>query len=170
MESFSPLPSGEDGIDPMGLATGGGDLLLAMMFEDQGLSIQSEKMHEGCGEIVGGHHVFYCTMTKLVGGSVHHPRPDPASCQPDAEALSIVIPPILLGRSMILCHRQATDFATPVDDGLLQQASLVQVFHQSGGWTIGFSADRRQGGAQGAVVVPGLTCMEQLHKPDASFH
>jgi len=71
---------------------------------------------------------------------------------------------------MILCHWQATDLATPMDDGLFQQAALVQVFHQSGGWTIGFSADRRQSGTQGAVIVPGLSCMEQLHKLDASFH
>jgi hypothetical protein len=92
-----PIASSENCIDPLSLATGGSDLFLAVVFEDQGLGIQSEQMHQRRSEIVGGHDIFHRAMTKLVSGSVHHSRPDSATSQPDAEALSIVIPTILLG-------------------------------------------------------------------------
>ncbi len=87
----------DDFFDHAGGTFVGDDLLLAALDVNQILMVQPKLMQQRSLEIIGSDHIFNGAVAKLVGVSECHAATYPATGEPEAEALAIVITTGLLG-------------------------------------------------------------------------
>src|SRR5207244_12102108 len=106
---------------------------------------------------------------KLVGLAIGHTALDPATREPTAEPLAVVIASGLLGGAVVLGHGQPADFATPMDDGCVEQTARLEVLHQRSGRLLGLAAARYEVALDALVVVPDLAVDEELHATDTAL-
>src|SRR3546814_9357516 len=96
----------------------------------QFLVIQSQLMEDGRMEVVHMHGVLDNIITEFVRFAVDDTRLNTASCHPHAKAARVVIPSVIVmgqGTLAIVCP---SEFATPDDQCLIKQATLLQVSDQ----------------------------------------
>src|SRR5439155_20001188 len=80
----------------------------------------------GCMQVGGAASVQRRPVAEVVRGTVYLPALDPAARQPDAEAVGVMIAPVLA-----LGARRPAEFAAPEDERRFQQAALPQIRQQA---------------------------------------
>src|SRR5687767_15284967 len=87
---------------------------------------------------------------ELVSLAVAVPGLDAAAGQPEAEAAVVMVAAVIAA----LDHRRAAEFASPDDDGVLQEAPLLEIHNEGGAGLVGVEGVLLHAGRQVAVLVP----------------
>ena len=132
-------------------------LALPVLMVGQARVVEAEEMHQRGVVIVRAHRIDDRLVTELVRPAVGHAALEPAAGHPTGEALAVVVAAGLLGRAVVLGHRQAPNLAAPMDDGRVEQAARLEVLDQGGGGLVGLAAAGGEVGLEALVVVPDLS-------------
>ena len=90
------------------------------------LVIDSEKMKQGCLEVVNVDPVFGNVEANIIAGAVGHTGFDPAACHPDGEGVwMMVTTPFFSVVITSLQERGAPELASPNDESVFEQAALL---------------------------------------------
>ena len=90
--------------------------------------VDAEKMQH-CGvQIMHLYGIGRNVIGKIIRRAPGHPGLDSATSQPDRETSRMMVPAIVAARQSSLTIRSASEFSTPDDQRLVQQATLLQVF------------------------------------------
>src|SRR5262245_1874608 len=110
--------------------------------------------------------VFYHMKPKLVGFAETDARPNPAAGEPHSERLRMMIATQFAASvGIALDHWRPSEFTTPNDESVLQQAALVEILDQGGAGPIGLAGLFLHAVMNFTVMVPAF--MEELHKAHA---
>ena len=104
------------------------------------------------------------TEPELVALANRNARFNTTAGQPHCKGIRVMIASIIAS----LDHGRATKLATPDDQSVIQQTSLLQILDERGTWLVRVTAILFQILDQITVLVPGL--MKQLHVAHTIFH
>ena len=132
--SLALLPKAVEAWTPMGSAGFGDEAFVGVAFvevyalgaafvhvDDFGV-IEAEEAEDGCVDVVDVHLVFRRIKAEVVGGADGLATFDSASGHPHGEASGVVVPSIAF-----FAHRGTAEFATPDDEGFVEEAALFEV-------------------------------------------
>ena len=117
----------------------------------EALVVEAEGVEEGGVEVVHVDRVFHGAVTEVVGGAVGESTPDAAAGHPDGENVRVVVTAIV-----VFGHRGAAELATPEDEGVVEEAALVEVLEEPGDGFVDFGALVAGAFNDLLVVVPGV--------------
>ena len=120
--------------------------------------------------IIRAHGIHHRLVAELIRLAVCHPALEAAACDPAREALAVVIAARLLGRAVILRHRQTPDLAAPVNDGRVEQTARLQILHQRRRRLIRLATAVGEVALDILVRVPDLAVDKELHETNAALH
>src|SRR5438105_1079127 len=98
-------------------------------------------------------------VAKIVGGAVRLTALDPAPCQPDAEAVGMMVAPVA-----ILTTGCSAELPSPEEERRIQQPAPLEISQQTVNREIGLLATVPRHGSVVGMRVPGLAGHENLHK------
>lgn len=101
--------------------------------------------------------VLHDVETKIVSFTESNSRFETATCHPHCKRLRMMIAAKFAPSvGITLDHRSAAKFATPNDERIIQESTLLQVFDESRAALIGFSSLLCHAFVNFAVVVPAF--------------
>lgn len=92
--------------------------------------IDPHAMQQGRIEIVDMNGVFCDVVTEVVGGAVLYAAPYTSPSHPHGKAFGVVIAAVVLSRQSPLAVNSTAELATPHDEGLIEQSSLLEIANQ----------------------------------------
>ena len=101
-------------------------------------------------QITHVHRVLHGIEAEIIRFAVSDAAFDAAAGHPHAEGVGVVIAPI----GAALDHRSSSEFATPNDEGVVKQASLLEVFDQCRTGLFRVGAVLLQAADQSTVLIP----------------
>ena len=119
--------------------------------------IDAKLLEDGGLDVMDVHASFSMNVSFLNACSSH----------PERERFSVMIASIGIGFRISLAVNGAAEFAAPNNQGVVEQASTLQVHDQSRAGLIRVPRGNRQALVQTAVVIPAS--MVQLHEAHAAF-
>ncbi len=142
-------------------------VVAALEAEGQLGVVDAEQVHEGGLEVVDAHGVFGDVVTEIIGFSVGGSGAHAGSGQPHGKAAGMVVASGVGGFPIALAGDAASEFATPDDESVLEEAALFEVAQEGGGGLVNVGAPALAPTAEAAVVIP--IGMEELDEADVSF-
>ena len=140
----------------------------ALGFYGETFVIETELMQQRGVNVVNVDGIFDSAETEFIGLAVALSGFEAAAGEPHGEGVNVVI---AAGGLADFAHRRAAEFATKDDDGVVEQAAMLEVAHQRGTRAVNVGALQRHvfleilGDA--AVVVP--VCVVELHESYAAL-
>ena len=93
--------------------------------------VESEAVQQRGMPVVVVHHVGDSPMAPLVSFAVDMPTVEAAAGHPLREAIGVVVAAPLLPPGVVLSDREAAHLASPLHHCGVEQASLLEISHQS---------------------------------------
>ena len=140
--------------------------ITALISKGELLMVDPEAMQCGGMKIVHGNSARGGVKTELVGGTMGDPSPDSAAGHPEGESVRVMI--TAPGFAGALNHRRAADFTSPDDEGLFEQASLLEVSNQGGRGAVNGLTLAMMIGDHVVVSVPDHVV--ELNEPNDALH
>jgi len=131
------------------------------------LVIQAQLMQDRRVQVMDMDRVLRHIPAPVVGAAVGEPLLEAAAGDHDAADAPVVIPPVVAAGERPLTDGGAAELAAHDHDGVVQQATLLQVRQQRSDGLIDLFALARQGAGQPAVVIP--PSIADLHEPHIPF-
>lgn len=125
--------------------------------------IEAEQMKESGVEVVHMNGVGDHIEAKVIGGSMDVPCSDSPAGEPDGKRAVMVVAAILSP----LDHRGSPEFAPPHHERVIEQATLLEVGHESRRSPIGLAAVLFHVLGEVVVLVPRL--VEELNESNAAL-
>jgi hypothetical protein len=101
----------------------------ALETERQPLVIEAEQVKDRGVQIVNVRAVLHRVEAEFVRAADAHAAFEAAAGEPHGEGVDVVI---AAGGFAHLAHRRAAEFAAPDDDGVIEQAALLEIFDERG--------------------------------------
>src|SRR5262249_53748137 len=134
--------------------------------------VQSKQIERGRVQVVHGNLVLGSVVAVFVRRAVNRAPLDAAAGHPHSEPIWMMIP-ARRGAST-LSRRCAAEFTTPNHQGLVEQATCLQIFQQGRDRLVGSLSVYGVALLQAAMLVPPVDARafrtQQFDKPDASLH
>src|SRR5688500_7061459 len=92
--------------------------------------IQTQQVQYGRVEIIHVHRVLRYVVSKIIGFTIADTGFDPTAGHPNGVTLRMMITPIVIYAEVSLAIVCSSEFTTPDNKRLIQQASLLQVHHK----------------------------------------
>lgn len=125
-----------------------------LVFEVEALVVDAEQMHDRGIQVMHVDAVADDVVAVVVGFAVDVALFDTGSGEEEAVAAWVMIATVVGLGERALRVDGAAEFAAPDDEGVIEQAALLEVFDQSGGGLVGVTALAFDGVGQAAVMVP----------------
>src|SRR5262245_11486406 len=100
------------------------------------------------------HWIFRHIVTVVVGFAVGNSTSNAAACQPDREAVGVMIAAIVGLFELALCIGRTAKLASPDDECVVEQSALLQIEYQRGTRAIDVAGLQRQIAGQVVMLVP----------------
>ncbi len=113
----------------------------SIVMEAEFFVVQAEQMQDGGVEIRDGDWLLNRFISEIVGVSMRQTALDRAARNPQTESKLMMIASVFS-----LGHRRTSEFATPDDQRVLEQAPLFQIGQERGCRPVGFPANVAQTG------------------------
>src|ERR1700733_10560350 len=125
--------------------SGAGQLLIqSLKLVSELVVVDPQAMQEGCVEVPDRHWIFHHVVAVLIRLPIGDAGFHAATCHPGGEATRMVVPAIVIWRKPALAIDRAAKFASPNDQRIVQQTTLLQVGDQRVGGAVGFLAQNGQ--------------------------
>ena len=132
--------------------------------------VEPKQVEDGSVEVINAHLIDGGLVSEFIGGSVVDSTFDAGAGHPVGEGVRVVIAP---GIGSFLRNRQPSEFASPDDEGFVQQSTLLQVGEQSGDGLVCFAGKTAVVPSNVFMAVPASLVFHaagiNLHKTHASF-
>ena len=125
-----------------------------LKLEGESVWIDAEPVQHGSMEIVDAHGVFDDVVRKVVRLTDGDPRLDASSGQEDRETARMMIAAIVRLGQRALRVNGPPKFASPNNEGVLEETSLLEILDERGGRLIGVLALAFDRIGQPAMVIP----------------
>ena len=129
--------------------------------------VDSQTMQNRGVKVVHWNRVRGNVVTEVIGGPMALPSLDPTACQKCRKAAGVVIPSIVVRCGVPLAVHGASEFTTPDEEGVSQQATLFEVADQRGRRLIGRQTLAADVAWQVLMLIPAA--VKQLDKTYATF-
>ena len=136
-------------------------------FEVEAIVINAHAIQHGGVEVEDADRIAQNVVAEVIRFADGHAGLDAAACEENGEAARVVIAAVVVLRQGSLRVDGATKFPTPDDQGIIEQATLLEIFDQCRGGLIGVMALTADGFRQGEMLVPAH--VEKLHKTHIAF-
>jgi len=113
--------------------------------------IESELVEDGGVDVVDVGFIDDGVVADLVGLAVADAAFDSTAGHPGGEAMGVVV---AAGFGGFLCEGEPSEFAAPDDEGVFEEAALIEVGEESGDGGIGFAGELTVVSFDVVVAVP----------------
>ena len=136
----------------------------------QSQMVEAEKVEDGCVQVIDGDWILLNAPADVVRPADDLPPLDPSTGHEDTECEGVMVPARIdfLRASVVFRQWGATEFSSPDDESLIQQAALLQVLQKGGHRLVNDPTVDWQLIIETAVVIPGGVI--NVNEPDAPFH
>ncbi len=129
----------------------------------------NSKAVENCGiQVVNVCRVLDDIVTEIVCFSINGAWFYTSACHPDGEAAWMVIPSVVFPGQFALTIDGPSKFPSPDDQGVLKQASILQILNKRPAGLVDITALIRQVSCYISVLIPAA--VENLYEPNIPFH
>ena len=142
-------------------------LVEALVFDAEAFVVESELVEDGGVEVADVDGIFDDVVTELVSLAVGLARLDAATSHPHREAAGMVIASVVVLGERSLTVDGAAEFAAPDDEGVVEEASLLEVADEGPGGLVDFFGLDGEAGGDFVVEVPAA--VEDLGEAHAAF-
>lgn len=115
-------------------------VVTALELEGEPGVIHAEAVEQGGVQIMNVDRIARDVVVEVVGFTERESRSDSAAGHPQGEAAGMMVPSVVLSGESSLAIDCSSELASPHDEGVVEQSTLREVLHESGGRLIGIAA------------------------------
>jgi hypothetical protein len=133
----------------------------------QTLVVDAELVQDRGLQVVDVHGVFGRAVTKVIRCPIGNARLDATTRHPHGKATRMMVATVDFRGTRALGEYRTPELAAPDDQGIVEEAALLEVLEQASGWSVDVVAHQRQVPGDVSVMIP--TDVIKLNERNAAF-